>query len=549
MQSDITTAISGAFNLLGKSYAAWIATVTWNYAFLLLQRNGMRLKTLSAMISLPIIPELFPPPGTEVDPSQKPNNHPKRRRLSIGIALVMLSVFPASFSPPLLTGSITWRASIRDIPNADVVKNIGLGVTGDDINPWASWSTDNTFRPRFINRAAALATRAWNNVTDSDQDPPTFKRVIPSLQNLPVATSLRNTSVPWFNIESFRWITNGSDISTDRLSLVMFNSTPGVLSSADKYAVINPLQNSLRSVAILPDIPYASLNLSWDWTTLQPAKSEHQAAIVAVNINYAGECDSGAHTQFGDLPSGVYTNASKNIWGYSNCFVFAQITYSAGMATCHDCVVVFPIVVESPPAAKLTLEADIMTPHALYVMADVIGQLVDANVTLPPTWNNLENYTKEMLMRGYSGAWTAMSELFAFYTPYLSTPATIPITMSRAVVDHRRVWAWFVIQGLAFVGGVAFLINILGIPGYPIASPLLHGLMLDIGMSDRARQQAAEHVDSWAEDYRGTFIVWERGEDKSAFAIKGTLEEVRLVGDLPIINAYLCYCRANGRLF
>jgi hypothetical protein len=105
--------------------------------------------------------------------------------------------------------------------------------------------------------------------------------------------------------------------------------------------------------------------------------------------------------------------------------------------------VVFPIVVESLPATELTLEVDVMTPHMyMYVMADVTGELVDANVTLPSTWN-------KMLMRGYGSAWTAMSQVIAFYSELPSTWATIPITMSRAFVDHRRVWGWFGLQSVA----------------------------------------------------------------------------------------------------
>jgi len=87
--------------------------------------------------------------------------------------------------------------------------------------------------------------------------------------------------------------------------------------------------------------------------------------------------------------------------------------YSAGM-TGYDYVVVFPNAVETPLASKLTLEADVMTPHVLYVMADVIGQLVDTEYI-----NNLENCTNEIAYEG-----TAMSELIAFYTPNYTTDQT-----------------------------------------------------------------------------------------------------------------------------
>jgi hypothetical protein len=186
----------------------------------------------------------IPPPGFEADPSGTSHESSKcnaKRRLSIGVALILFSVFPASFSSPLLTGPISWRASVRNtcVSDADVVTNIGLGVNGDDTDPWASWGPDMGLRTRYIHRAGALATHAWTSVTDNFQDPPTFKRVIPSLLNLPVASSLKNATLPWFNIESFGWVTNGAIIRAEQLTLLTLNSNPGVLSSTDDYVITN----------------------------------------------------------------------------------------------------------------------------------------------------------------------------------------------------------------------------------------------------------------------------------------------------------------------
>ena len=548
LQSDITTIISGAFNLLGKCYSAWIAVMTWNYAFLLLEKNGMRLETLGSMISLPAIPILFPPPGFETGPLRAASQHNTRsakQRLSIGVALVILSSFPASFSSPLLTGSISWQASLRNISDADVLKNVGLGVNGPYPAPWQSWYADMSFRTRFVHRAAALATRAWNSVTDNIQDPPTFKRVIPSLQNLPVGSSLKNVTVPWFNIQSFNWVTRGSDINATLLHFLAVDSTPGVLVSTDKHVLPNPLQSSLRTTTILPDIPYTSFPMNFTWTMPQPVKLENRTGIVAVNIDSYQRCNQ---TEFGELPLDIYIYTAPNVWDVTECFVFAHITYSAGAAICSGCRVVFPLVVESPPATELALEGDIMTPHAMYVMADVIAELVDSNITLPSQWNNMENYTREMLMRGYTSAWTAMSEMVAFYSlPYPSTSVTIPVTMSRAFIDRRRVWGWLVLQGVAFAGGAAFLVHVHGNHEYPIANPLLRGFMLDIDMPDDEKEVVRDHMGTWPEGFKDTFIKWERERDRSAFTVKGPLQPVRFVDTSSVCMLNLwdrrrCHC-------
>ena len=526
LQSDITTIISVAFNLLGKCYGAWLAIMTWNYAFLLLERNGMRLKTLSSMISLPPLPGLFPPPGFETDPS--PSNRNVERMLSIEVALIMFSVVPASFSSPLLTGSISWRASIRNISDADVVGNIGLGIDVATSDPWSPWVLyGEHFRMRYVDRGAALATHAWNRITNTTEDPPTFKRVIPPLRNLPLSSSLNNITVPWFKIESFNWITDPTEVSADQIAFSRPNNTPGVLHLTAGCESVSPLSNTLHTTAILPDISYASLNLSATWSTPEPVKFEDKAAIVILNIGFAESCEPG-NSLFGEIPSNLYVFGKS---GHDLCFVFAHITYSAGAATCYGCTVVFPMVVQSPPATELTLQADIMTQHALYLMVDVIGELVNANVTLPSAWNNMENYTRELLMRGYSSAWTVMSELVAIYNPYPSTRVTIPITMSRAFVDYRRVWGWFALQGVAFIGGIAFLIHLCMDDGYPIADPLLRGLMTDVHMTGNEREVANDDMHTWPEDFEDTFIVWKRDGDKPGFTVKGGLRPVRLIGN------------------
>ena len=525
LQSDITTSISLAFEGLGTCYLAWIATITWNYTFLLLEKNGMGFGTFEKMMSIRIFPRI-PLPGFEVDPTGAEDGSGSitaKRWRAVAVALIMLSPIPAILGTWLLTGSVSWRESSRSISGADIVQNIGLGVNGEDTDPWAMWSEDVSFRIRYISRASALATRAWNSVTDNTTDGPTSRRVIPYLQNLPVASSLENVTVPWFNIQSFNWITNASDLSTQQLSLLLPGFTPGVIPSNDSKN--NPLQNSHRSTAILPDIPYASLNFSTDWASLQPVKLEDQTAIVAVNIDYNSSCDAGVQTAFGRFPPDIYMNSSYDPWGYSTCFVFANITYSAGAAICYGCKVVFPIVVESPPMAQLILEADVMTQHALYVMADVIGVLVQANVTLPPTWNNIEGYTKEMLVRGYSSAWTAMSELIASYTPYPSTSVTIPIIMSQAFVDRRRAWAWFALQGVLFLSGVAFLIHVCRNDSYPIADPLLQGFMLDVDRSSDEVDQ--DPMKNWPAGFMGSFVILKRGKQRPTLIVRRLLPEVR----------------------
>ncbi|KAF8316596.1 hypothetical protein DL93DRAFT_2154652 [Clavulina sp. PMI_390] len=532
LQSDITTIISGAFNLLGKLYSGWIAVITWNYAFLLLERNGMKLNALSDMISLPFIPAMFPPPGYEPDPADAAHeNRRGGRSLAFGILLIMLTAFPASFSPPIATGSISWHASTRNISNADIITDIGSqGANYHDGNPWGSWLVDPNFRPRYIQRASALSTHAWTSVTDAPDSPTTFKRVVPSVESLPVGASLNSITIPIFDIESFEWVTDSSDVTQAQLSYLSPSNSPGTLfPTAAGQNPTNPLLSSAGALALLPDVPYNTISatLSHDTSQQQPVMVQSKSTIAAVAVNYYGDCDASTIAIFGRLPSNILTTSVHDATGYSMCFVFAKITYSAGAAVCTGCEVVFPLVVQNPAGAKLSLQPDIATTQALYVMADVIGTLTTSNVTLPAVWDNIESYTKEILVRGYSSAWTVMSELFAFYSPLPSTYVDIPVNTSRADVDHRRLWGWYALQVLAFVGGLIFLMHIHMVERYPISNPLMHGLMLDVNMSVENKTVAEMHLDTWTEDFKETFITWERESSISVLAIKGPLKLVR----------------------
>ena len=70
------------------------------------------------------------------------------------------------------------------------------------------------------------------------------------------------------------------------------------------------------------------------------------------------------------------------------------------------------------------------------------------------------------------------------------------------------------------------MIHICNIHKYPIADPLLRGLMLDVDMPDDRKEVAESHVGAWPEDFKDTFIVWERREDKSSFKVEGPLQAV-----------------------
>ena len=106
-----------------------------------------------------------------------------------------------------------------------------------------------------------------------------------------------------------------------------------------------------------------------------------------------------------------------------------------------------------------------MTSQAMYLRADVIGLLVEANIILPPTWKNLENYTKEMLTECEDGDVRADCLLHAL--------SSVDVGGLQQCPEH------LLGLGLVYSAGhdfhsIAFLFYLCKHHKYIIASPLLH---------------------------------------------------------------------------
>lgn len=419
--------------LLGKLYTAWSATMTSSCILFLLGTTGLRLDSLNSMISLPVIPPLFPPPGFET-----------RKSVALGVTFTLLSTVPASFSSAILTGSISWHASTQSIPNAGLVQKIGtLKAPNFD---WCYWCQFPSFREYFAHRGNGITIETWRRPTGTSSLIPSSRRMLLSIEDIPVGYFLDNVTVPWFRVESITWITDLTDVSPAQFRYLTGDASAGAIGG------VNPPIGDY-SLAILPDVPFR-LYRPYPESTLcrvpKPAKLESKTGIVALNVGL--DLCLNHSTIFGQLPQNVAKVSPRNSKQPElfTCYVFARIKYSAGVATCRECPIISPFTVESPPTPELTLEADVMTRDAMYLMADVIGLLAKANITLPPTWNNVEGYMEEMLVRGYSGAWNALTEIAGRNGPYLSTGVSIRIPISIAVVNRGRVWVWASLQVVAF---------------------------------------------------------------------------------------------------
>ncbi|KAK0657754.1 hypothetical protein B0T16DRAFT_402497 [Cercophora newfieldiana] len=82
--------------------------------------------------------------------------------------------------------------------------------------------------------------------------------------------------------------------------------------------------------------------------------------------------------------------------------------------------------------------------EALYMMSDTMNCMVRMNSTAMPTWNNLENYSRDMIRFSYMAAWTNLQRKFEPNSTDLAVEIQEP--RLQAMVSRWRVIVWMMIN-------------------------------------------------------------------------------------------------------
>ena len=130
--------------------------------------------------------------------------------------------------------------------------------------------------------------------------------------------------------------------------------------------------------------------------------------------------------------------------------------------------------------SALTLQEDLVTMLAFTLMPEVIATMALMNVSTPSTWNNIETYTREMLMRSYAASWTAITDASSSSSPRtMETKARIAVPNVIAIVATWRVALWFWMQMLLTSSAVIFIMMQVTSRKGLVAHPMLEWFLLD----------------------------------------------------------------------
>ncbi|KAB5589200.1 hypothetical protein CTheo_7358 [Ceratobasidium theobromae] len=420
LQTDVATILSSALVILRLIAAAWTGPLCWRSAFLLMEKAGLRRQDLKWITGFGI-----PAPQAFI----------KHTRLFV-LGWILLASLVAQSASPILTGSISWTVSARA---SGLASNYTIRMPGPvDTDAWNFYLTDASYRRNIVFASAGVANTAWNRTVELG----ILKRAIFFIDGLHINSTLETVTLPYFSVTSLEWIADPArSLPPDQLDII--NKVSPMLFSYEQT------NRTIRCYPVLiPDAP-------GPWPSNLPlpsptVKSETRTLVLHAGYTFT-TCDAGRATYAYPLPPGIAPFRQG-----VNCYIFARVSYTAGVAVCAPCRVSSPLTVQNDSA--LALREDPLTTEALRLMPDVTDVLHIMDLSMPDrkTTMNLDEYVISVLERSYSGAWSGLTHWMGIKNAF-NLSYSPSLQSLRAQVDQKRLFTWFALQFLITLSGVVFL--------------------------------------------------------------------------------------------
>jgi len=443
LQSDITTAISSGIVIYRLFASTWSAAMLWRCIFILMGNGGVSLEQIDRLLAWQI----------HFQPLLKSSH-----RFGLLISIILLAAFPCQFSGPILTGSVTWSSS-HHVSGRQRITGIHSGYTGDlsSYGPPPLFLSSNSL-------ASGFASTAWH---DLQGDTRVMKRVIQSLAQVPVNSTLNNVTLPYFAISEIEWVEEPMEELPRAVALAL-NST------SDQ----NPFSRS--SSYALPGV-FALIPDTWGHNETLPSSYD---GIVKENRTIFGiQLNNPDST----CPPSPIAKLPPYFESIGVCVVLGHVTFVAGAAECRNCRVSSLLTVQNDSA--LTVLPSMDTQAAIGMMPMTGAMMAMQLVSLPALTDSLDVYVSELLIRSYAVSWT-YATMANSNISMLSTDAQIAIPTSVATVMWWRVWVWLWLNLLFTASGFLFLVAQRMSGQRLVGNPPLASLLLDtseiLHKSDRA---------------------------------------------------------------
>lgn len=445
--SDITTLVSAGLVVTKFFTTSWAAVAIWKCAYILTHNNTAELSApqLSFMTKYKL------PPC-----ARYPFQLPRGTRSWI-VLTILLTIFPQQFIAPLLAGAINWNPS--SVPgSANILVNstdpTSSGILWEQYPSYAPTSV--TTRQYVLAKAQGLASVAWSDSSTIAGNGTSLAgngcRHVVNNDGLPTNSTITNSTVPCIKIQNIAWATSADQISTtvanDALSfapaLSQVNTSLDLFNSPGHAILFDPnlLWNSSQTGLHAPTIVSGDQSLG---LVFGNARSDNCKTFNSI---------FGAANNTNNIPQYLYT------WGLGACYIFANVTLTAGITMSPLSTYVSSRVIEDQtPLDKVVFEPDQWVQEAFWLLPDLLTQVALMNSSHIPTWNNLDLYVENLICQAYLAAWDSFHQTFDDITiaPSTLSTATPMIPRIQATVSYARVFGWLGVSLLVTGGGVLLL--------------------------------------------------------------------------------------------
>lgn len=443
--SDVQTIIGYFGTTVNALISAWSATVVMRCAFAELEgREGLTVKQFNAMFTWPNIPPL--------------SSLKWRRGV---VLLILLLTIPQPFMTPIVTGSVNWGSAFEE-------RAVASGNPDAHYNRWYWWGEKLQDRQAGVKKAAGMANLAWetthSNPTNNTSARQTRCRHVVNNDGNPANSRLSNVVMPCIVFHDIHWptvpapeIVSGVAEKSTMVSLTVPEGT----STGGPFSFVNYPGNAILFDQTNTTLrrPYTDRLKADNVGSVMPAPfmfSGKMTVIVLVGKEYWG---SDTTDGFGYAkPNNLFTTSSS---GGQLHFTYLEVFFTVGIATSPRNTYLSSQVVEADQElTKINIEPGPWVLEALYLLPDVMSTVAIMNATSSlNTWQNIHNYTENLVRFSYQGAWDMLQRSFDPNTTVLT--ASIRDHRVQAAVTLVRVWAWLAASTLMSAAAVVlcFLIR------------------------------------------------------------------------------------------
>ncbi|CAE6445876.1 unnamed protein product [Rhizoctonia solani] len=423
-QSDIVTILSSMIVTVRSALAAWVTALCWRAALFLMER-GLPRRDLKTLISFGVLsPRMY-----------------QRDAVTFLIGTFLLASMLSGLVSPLLTGSIYWAPSNQLAWNLPTPP---AEVTNSDFSiQWENYKNNTPSRSVVIQKGLGMVNIGWGR----DIEQGTLKRVIPSLSDLAIDSTVENVTLPYFAMHNLEWISNPEEsLTKDERNFTTLNQKMADFSPTGTFTL------DLGSVVLIPSESWSSdsgpITSNTTVTDTRLLMLYHSFNVTALNESQP------MRSIFYRLPPNMGIVSQEN-----KVYSFARVSFSAGVGRCEEnkCIISAPLTVQNN--TFINLQPDRLTQQSLALAPSVAQFLSSVNSSIPFPLNGtrIDDYIEAVLVRSYSGAWNALNDFTGEWSRPLLSNYTPAWECLKAKVDKRRVYAWLGVQLLVTFLGAVFL--------------------------------------------------------------------------------------------